>query len=102
MVQFYNLGGLRCAAVGQTTEDGYVAGVSGEMDCERHDGDYADPAWGIALGEVLRLVQFFNDGGLPCVPGCRPADGGWLLRGALIPALGPFGFGFFSAVMYRR
>ena len=77
IIQFYNLGGLHCAASGQTTEDGY-APLPGDETCEYHDLDYAPPDWTIELGEVLRLVQFFNAGGYyACPSAVPPAEDGF-------------------------
>ena len=72
LIQFFNLGGLRCVPAGQTTEDGYIPGTLGETDCARHDSDYLDPVWTINLTELLRLIQFFNLGGYHACPDNEP------------------------------
>lgn len=57
IVQFYNSGGLSCAA---GTEDGYLPGLGGGTECAFHDADYAPADWAINLSELLRVVQFYN------------------------------------------
>jgi hypothetical protein len=62
VLQFYEFGGYHCDA---DTEDGY-APLGDGSNCEPHDSDYDNPAlqsfqnWKIELGELLRLVQFYN------------------------------------------
>lgn len=57
IVQFYNSGGLSCAA---GTEDGYLPGSGGGTECAFHDADYEPADWAINLSELLRVVQFYN------------------------------------------
>jgi len=71
VVQFFNAGGLHCAADPGNSEDGFMAGRNEASEgCAHHASDYTPPDWQISLSEVLRLVQFFNSGGLePCATG---------------------------------
>lgn len=34
----------------------------------RHSGDYDNPSYKVSLGELLRLIQFYNTGGFHCDP----------------------------------
>ncbi|OQX27880.1 MAG: hypothetical protein BWK80_03145 [Desulfobacteraceae bacterium IS3] len=73
VLQFYEFGGYHCAP---DTEDGY-APLGDGRNCQPHDSDYENPAvqslqdWKIELGELLRLVQFYNSDG-----GYRPDPSG--------------------------
>lgn len=60
VIQFFNTGVFSCAEEG--TEDGYTPGP-GPQDCASHSSDYAPQDWQIDLGELLRLIQFFNTRG---------------------------------------
>jgi hypothetical protein len=57
IVQFYNSGGLSCAA---GTEDGFQPGTAGGTECAFHNADYEPADWAINLSELLRVVQFYN------------------------------------------
>jgi hypothetical protein len=59
VVQFFNTGGYACADPPGSTEDGYLAGT-GDKSCASHDSDYAMVDFIVDLGELLRLVQFYN------------------------------------------
>ena len=67
VIQFFNMGALRCQNEGQNTEDGYQPGIEGPTGCGHHDSDYNPADWVIDLSELLRTIQFFNAGGyFPC------------------------------------
>jgi len=63
VVQLLNALGYDCAPVGDATEDGYVPApglTKGETPaCRPHTADIDDDR-GIALSEILRVVQFYN------------------------------------------
>lgn len=63
VVQFYNSGGLQCAATPSATEDGYLPGAGPNHSCANHDSDYSPADWVITLSELLRLIQLYNFGG---------------------------------------
>jgi hypothetical protein len=64
VIQFFNSGGLHCAATPDATEDGYVPGPDSTAEsCATHASDYNPQNWQISLSELLRLIQFFNSGG---------------------------------------
>lgn len=48
---------------GERLEDGYVSGPCGEQMCPPHALDYAPLDRRIDMGELLRLIQFYNSGG---------------------------------------
>ncbi|MBI1321150.1 MAG: hypothetical protein GC168_19670 [Candidatus Hydrogenedens sp.] len=60
VIQLYNASGFGCDP--EFEDDGFQLGGT-DHSCLRHASDYADPAWHISLGELLRVVQFFNIGG---------------------------------------
>lgn len=60
IIQFFAAGGLHCQ---EGTEDGYAPGPGGDQSCGPHASDYDPQDWAINLGELLRLIQFFNSGG---------------------------------------
>lgn len=60
VVQFYNALGLHCADTPLDTEDGYVPGPGANTSCTYYDTDYNPRDWVISLGELLRMIQFFN------------------------------------------
>jgi cytolysin (calcineurin-like family phosphatase) len=65
-IQLFNLGDFGCAP--ESAEgDGFEAGA-GNRACPRHSGDYELPYWHFGLGELLRIIQFFNAGayGVDC------------------------------------
>ena len=66
VIQFFNMGGYHCEA---GTEDGYAGGYDGDKTCAPHASDYDEQDWIIDLGELLRLIQFFNMGGYYPCPG---------------------------------
>ena len=67
VIQLYNVGaGFSCG----TGDDGFQLGISGGQQCPAHAADYAGgPNWKFSLSELLRVVQFFNLGGLGYCPG---------------------------------
>lgn len=68
VIQFFNSGGYHCAG-SEPTEDGYIPGYEGDKNCNPHSSDYNPQDWTISLGELLRLIQFFNMGGYYPCPG---------------------------------
>jgi hypothetical protein len=61
VVQLYNGGGIAC---GIQTEDGYAIGtIDEEPECPPHAADVSPTDWEIQLGELLRIIQIFNQGG---------------------------------------
>lgn len=74
VIQFFNAGGLHCAAAG-ATEDGYAPGNGAADTCCPHASDYAPMNWQISLPELLRLIQFFNVGGYTPCPDAGTEDG---------------------------
>ena len=76
VVQIYNMGGYRCAAAGEYSEDGYTAEPGDYTSCTAHDSDYdGGPDGRIILRELLRLVQFFNARGYHACPAGGTEDG---------------------------
>ena len=77
IIQFYNSGGLYCAASPGQTEDGFVPGAGADHACNPHDSDYhpSGPDWTIGLTELLRCIQFFNSGGYHACPSEATEDG---------------------------
>ncbi|MBI1318766.1 MAG: hypothetical protein GC168_07430 [Candidatus Hydrogenedens sp.] len=66
VVQFFNVGGLRCS---NGSEDGYAPGI-GNTSCAGHASDYAPRNWILSLNELLRTIQLFNAGSYTeCAPG---------------------------------
>ncbi|MBI1317517.1 MAG: hypothetical protein GC168_01025 [Candidatus Hydrogenedens sp.] len=61
VIQLYNSGGIGCAANGGATEDGYEIGA-GDTACVPHSSDYTPQDWVIDLSELLRAIQFYNNG----------------------------------------
>lgn len=74
VIQFYNIGGYRCAPEGEITEDGFTPGRSG-ISCRFHDTDFIMQNAQIELSELLRLVQFYNAGGYTYCPKEYTEDG---------------------------
>jgi hypothetical protein len=66
VIQLFNMYGYHCEA---GTEDGYAPGFDGDKACTPHASDYNPQDWTIDLGELLRLIQFFNMGGYYPCPG---------------------------------
>ncbi|MCC6145308.1 MAG: hypothetical protein IT368_16000 [Candidatus Hydrogenedentes bacterium] len=60
VIQCYTALGIRCAELSAPTEDGYRPGTSGSTNCAPHSSDYYPQDWTIDLGELLRLIQFYN------------------------------------------
>lgn len=58
-VQLYNIGQFHCS---DGSEDGYAPGAGAE-DCTPHDSDHVVRDFKVELGELLRLVQFYNSKG---------------------------------------
>ncbi len=75
VIQFYNIGGLSCAATPDATEDGYLTGNGGTFTCTPHDTDYLPQNWIISLSELLRNIQFYNIGGYNYCPLDGTEDG---------------------------
>jgi Leucine-rich repeat (LRR) protein len=76
VIQFYNAGGLRCAATPDATEDGYLPGtLNGGTGCAPHTTDYNPQDWLISLSELLRAIQFYNSLGYRYCPGDGTEDG---------------------------
>jgi hypothetical protein len=72
LIQFFNSGRFGCQA---GSEDGFAPGVL-DQGCCPHDSDYeGGPSWSITLGELLRLIQFFNSGGYRHCPANGTEDG---------------------------
>lgn len=68
VIQFFNSGGYHYAYA-EVTEDGYAPGPwdsEGEdwIGYCPHHADYLSDYWAISLSELLRVIQFFNGGGL--------------------------------------
>ena len=75
VIQFFNSGGFSCAANPEASEDGYQPGFEGGIFCAPHASDYQPQDWVVRLGELLRLVQFFNFGGYTACPDTFSEDG---------------------------
>jgi hypothetical protein len=69
VIQFFNSGGFHCAVAPSLTEDGYQPGAGSGTDCAPHSSDYDPADWQISLAELLRLIQFYNQGGYYPCPG---------------------------------
>lgn len=71
MIQLFNAGAYHCAIPAVSTDDGYALGFNvARQQCRPHSGDYAPQNWRINLTEMLRVVQFYNAGGLyACLEG---------------------------------
>jgi len=63
VIQLYNAEAYHCVLEEQNSEDGYMPGL-GNQDCTPHSSDYLPQNWRIGLGELLRLVQFYNADGV--------------------------------------
>lgn len=78
VIQLFNLLGIHCDS---STEDGYAPGwIDTPPDCGPHSSDYNPMNWRIELGELLRIIQFFNLGGYHV---CAEGEDGFC------PGLGP-------------
>jgi hypothetical protein len=75
LVQFFNLGGFHCAPSPEMSEDGFMAGPGETGSCTPHASDYDGEPWRIGIGELLRVVQFFNSGGFHDCPAMDTEDG---------------------------
>ncbi|RLC00537.1 MAG: hypothetical protein DRI57_32170, partial [Deltaproteobacteria bacterium] len=60
VIQLYNGISYYCDPDG---EDGYRFGEVGPKTCAPHTLDYNPQDWRISLGELLRVIQFYNSGG---------------------------------------
>lgn len=61
-IQLYNSSGYHCST--EEAEDGYAPEAREDAQaCAPHTGDYAPQNWRIGLGELLRMIQFYNVGG---------------------------------------
>lgn len=58
VIQLYNAQTFHCGG----GEDGFALGP-GTQNCDGHALDYNPKNWSLSLGELLRLLQFFNNGG---------------------------------------
>jgi len=80
VIQFYNAGEYSCAL--DSTEDGYTVGESGiefgTSECAAHDVDFLGIEGNISLSELLRMIQFFNLGGLLVESGS--SEDGWTVQ----------------------
>lgn len=74
VIQLYNALRYSCSPTPASTEDGFQPGPGG-LDCLRHTADYLQPQGAITLSEVLRIIQFFNTGGLNYCPNANTEDG---------------------------
>lgn len=75
IVQFYTSRGLHCADDVTDTEDGFVPGPGPNDSCVPHDTDYNPQDWAINVGEVLRVIQFYNSSGYRYCPLDGTEDG---------------------------
>ena len=75
MIQFFNSGGMHCADVPSSTEDGYVPGPGANHSCQAYDTDYNPQDWTISLSELLRVIQFYNSGAYHYCPASATEDG---------------------------
>lgn len=75
-IQLYNTGGYDCAYLGVESEDGYIAlPDEGRHGCLPHAADFAPVDWTISIDELLRVIQFFNAGGVYSCPDEGTEDG---------------------------
>lgn len=74
IIQLYNQLGFRCAIPPDSTEDGFVPGVSGPKDCAPHDADI-DASFTFNLGEVLRMIQLYVVKAYHYCPDANTEDG---------------------------
>ena len=75
-IQFYNTGGYNCAFADDESEDGYLAlADDGNHPCLPHAADFAPVDWTISIDELLRVIQFFNAGGVYACPDEGTEDG---------------------------
>jgi len=66
VIQIYNAGAFSCAEGEGDSEDGFSLG-DGTTLCPPHAGDYNPQDWRFTISELLRMIQFYNLGGLhPC------------------------------------
>lgn len=80
VVQLFNLQGYHCD---EESPDGFGAGPDeGRRGCIRHATDFQFD-WRISLGELLRLIQFFNVGGYSYCPELLTPDG-YCANGAVV------------------
>lgn len=64
VIQFFNSGGLHCADLPESTEDGFAPGPDPSREsCAPHASDYNPQDWRVSLSELLRVIQFYNSGG---------------------------------------
>jgi len=77
VIQLFNSGALQCASPPASTEDGYAPGT-GNQSCAPYAADYDPQDWTISLSELLRIIQFYNSGGLhPCPDNDPPSEDGY-------------------------
>jgi len=74
VILFYNVDRFGCAVPANSTEDGYDPGGT-TQDCPPHSADYLPaPDWRFSLSELLRVIQFFQIGG---VDACAESEDGF-------------------------
>ncbi len=75
VIQFYNAGGHHCVGEEEVeSEDGYTPGP-GDTSCAPYSADVNPTDWKISLGELLRVIQFYNRGGYYACPVANTEDG---------------------------
>jgi Ca2+-binding EF-hand superfamily protein len=72
MIQLYNASRYSCSS--SETEDGFQVGP-GDLTCTRHSADYQLPQGSLSLSEILRVIQFYNTGGMAWCPDSGSEDG---------------------------
>jgi len=74
-IQLYNVPGYHCALGTSGSEDGYALGyIPALQNCVAHALDYNQQDWRMSLSELLRLIQFYNVGGIEACPGTGEDD----------------------------
>ncbi|MBI1319170.1 MAG: hypothetical protein GC168_09535 [Candidatus Hydrogenedens sp.] len=78
VLQFYAIGGYSCSPNPQQSEDGFVAGDTGSLDCGFHDSDYeGEGDRVVSLVELLRLIQLYNARTYYECPGAPDSEDGF-------------------------
>lgn len=78
VIQFFNLGGYRCAADPSASEDGFVPMMGDgkrDLTCYPHASDFLNPDGRIDLSEALRAIQLYNSDGYTYCPEADTEDG---------------------------
>jgi Neuraminidase (sialidase) len=73
-IQLYNSGNFSCAEGEGGSEDGFSLGDGTKL-CPPHAGDYNPQDWFFSISELLRMIQFYNLGGLHPCPVAETEDG---------------------------